>query len=456
MPIGNRTVLAYAMPALALSVPTLPVFVLLPTFYAESVGLGLTVTGAVFLAARLFDGVTDPIAGWLSDRTPSRWGRRKPWILCGGIIAGIALLFLLQPSEAAGWAYLLFWAVVLYAGWTLVSVPYIALGAELSDQYHERSRVTGARETATLIGILAAAAVPPMVAAHGGDQSDGLAAIAWITVGLGAAAIALLLRFVPDRPHDAEPKAAMAWREAAQAFVRNGPFQRLLAAWFVNGLANGVPAVLFPLYLRHGLGVDEGTTGLLIGLYFLAGIAAIPVWLRLSRRWGKHRAWCAAMMLACAAFVWVPVLSVLHLDAVVAFAAVCVLTGAALGADLALPPALQADVVDYDTLRTGKRRAGLFFAVWNLATKVALALAVGMAFPALDAVGFDSGSANGTGTLFALAVIYAWVPCVFKLSAIAIVWRHPITERRHRIIRKRIESVRQFRDGTQPAAGTRS
>jgi len=142
--------------------------------------------------------------------------------------------------------------------------------------------------------------------------------------------------------------------------------------------------------------------------------------------------------LGAAAFVLVPLIDK---GAIGPFAIVCAITGMGLGADLALPPALQADVVEFDTLRTGKRRAGLFFALWGMATKLSLALAVGLAFPALAAFGFDpKGGSTETG-LLALGVIYAAVPVVLKVVAIGLVWNFPITAARQAVIRKRIEAL---------------
>lgn len=437
-----RSILAcYAFPAFALAMPTIPVYVYLPSYYADTVGLGLTATGAVLLAARLLDVVTDPMVGVLSDRHRSRWGRRRPWILIGALLAALGLVQLFQPASAAGPAYLLAWAMVLYVGWTLVAVPYAAWGAELSDDYHERSRITGAREAAMIIGILAAAAVPAVVAAAGGSERDGLGAVAWLAILIGAPAMALLLWRVPERdPGAAEAVsgASFAKKNRLRALVevaKNRPFLRLLSAWFVNGLANGFPAVLFPLFLQHGLEAGPVARGGLIMAYFLAGVMAIPLWLRLSRRHGKHKTWCAAMIIACAAFIWAPFLAPGDIGL---FAVICVVTGAALGADLALPPAMQADVVDYDTLRTGQQRAGLFFALWSMATKLALACAVGIAFPLLDLFGFDPGGANTAGALLALSLIYAVFPTILKGAAIALIWRHPIDARRQRIIRRRL------------------
>jgi Na+/melibiose symporter-like transporter len=431
----------YALPAFALAMPTIPAYVYLPTFYAENLGVGLAATGWVLLLARIFDVVTDPLIGVLSDRFSSPWGRRKPWVLAGAILAGIALLQLFRPPDDVGAGFLLAWVTVLFLGWTMVAVPYTAWGAELSADYHERARISGAREALMVVGVLAAGAVPAAAAYLGRAERDGLAAVAWLAIVTGLPAIALLLWRVPEAPPRPRPDrmpATRSWPREIRSILGNGPFVRLLSGWFVNGLANGLPAVLFPLYLQYGLQADAVTRGVLIMLYFLAGVLAIPVWVRLSRRWGKHRVWCLAMMLACAAFIWVPLLPP---GAVFAFAVICVMTGVAFGADIALPPAMQADVVDLDSLRTRRQRAGLFFALWSMSTKLALALAVGIAFPLLELFGFQGAGENTPGALLALAVIYALVPTVLKILAIAVIWHHPLTARRQEIIRRRLDTV---------------
>lgn len=446
--IDRKTLVAYAVPAFALAMPTIPAYVYLPTFYAETLGLGLTATGAVLLFARMLDVITDPLVGVLSDRFPTRWGRRKPWILVGGFLAAIALVQLFQPPTAVTTAHLLVWSVILYLGWTMVAVPYTAWGAELSTDYHERSRITGAREAAMIVGIIGASSMPAIATALGYDQQKGLAAVAWLAIGVGVPAVAMLLwrvREIVGRPN--RPTSSIGLLSASREILGNRPFVRLLSAWFINGLANGLPAVLFLLYLQHGLGVGAVAQGVLILAYFVSGVAAIPLWLRLCARIGKHRAWCAAMVLACLAFVWVPLLDP---GDIVAFFVICVVTGMALGADLTLPPAMQADVVDLDSLRTGRRRAGAFFALWSMATKLALACAVGLAFPALDLLGFDGNGPNDRATILALAILYAGVPTLLKIVAIAVTWNHPITAKRQALIQKAMNR-RVRRRGVAPA-----
>ena len=435
----RRTILLYALPNFAFAMPAIPVYVLLPAFYAESLGLGLTATGVALFAARAVDVLSDPLVGFASDRFGTRWGRRKPWILAGAVLAGIGVVQLFQPPPDVSVSYLLVWVIVLYIGWTMLAVPYTAWGAELSDDYHVRSRITGAREGAMLVGILAAASVPPLAASWGAAEAEGLELVAWLTIAIGSPLLVMLLWRVPERPAERAGAARVSLSlKAIGALLANRPFARLLAAWFINGLANGLPMILFPLYLKHALGADETTRGVFILVYFLAGLLAIPMWLALSRRFGKHRVWCWAMVIACAAFVWVPLI---EQGGFAAFFVVCLVTGMALGADLSLPPSMQADVVDFDTLRTGQRRAGMFFALWSMSTKLALGAAALIAFPALDFLGFDPAADGGAKGVLALAVIYALVPVVFKLCAILTIWHHPITRRRHDVIRKRLQTL---------------
>lgn len=432
--------IAYALPALALAMPTIPIYIYLPSFYATDVGLGLAAAGGVLLAARIFDTITDPIVGVISDRLTWRWGRRKPLMLFGGLIAAVAMFALSHPPGDAGATYLLIWAVTLYAGWTLVMVPYTSWGAEIVSDYDERSKITAGREGATLIGILIASTIP-VVIAGGGDgasEAESLQAITWAALIIGVPAFIWIALRVPDEPINKAPKLAkhrIGWRNALRTLYENKPFLRLFCAWFINGLANGLPAVLFLLYMEHGLSIAEDDRPIYMLAYFLPGVLGVPVWVWLSKRSDKHKVWCAAMLIASAAFAVVPFLSP---EYAWIFLGVCIVTGATLGADLALPPSIQADVVDYDRLKSGRDRTGVYFALWGMATKLALALAVGIAFPTLDFVGFDPND-DAPQAIWALVVIYAVFPVVLKILAVMIVASFPISRRKHEVIRRRLK-----------------
>lgn len=413
---------AYAAPGLPLAALTLPLYVYLPAFYADELGLGLALTGSILLFARLADAAFDPFAGWLSDRARSPFGRRRPLLVLAAPLALLAMHRLFIPEPGAGAGYLLGWSILLYGAYTLATLAYWAWGAELSADYHERSRIVGAREAAVVLGTVIAASLPAAFP----TRADGLAALAWLVVFSLPVALAVCVWRTPEPP--AAPALRLAWRRAARMVWRNGPFRRVLLAYLLNGTANGLTATLFLLFATHVLEAGD-RAGLLLLVYFLCGVASVPLWVRLSARLGKHRSWALGMALCAAAFLVVPLLGA---GDVLPFLAVCVATGLCLGADLALPGSMQADVVDLDRARGGGERAGLFFALWTMATKLALALAVGLAFPLLEAFGFDPATGRG---VWALSALYGLAPPLIKLAAILPIARFPLDAARQARLR---------------------
>lgn len=435
--MNNRAkLLIYALPALPLAALTLPLYIIVPTFYSETLGLPLAAVGAVLLAVRLFDAVNDPVFGWVADRWKPRMGRRRALFVVSLPVAAIAGFMLMAPPAGAGLAHLGLWAAVLTLGFTGVMLPYSAWGAELDTGYDGRSRVTAARETLTLCGTLVAIALPFAIGMDDPASWHGLAVLgSGVALGLvatGAAAVLLL-----PEPEDASARAA-GFREGLAAMAGNRPFRRLIAAFLLNGLANGIPATLFLFFVSSVIG-DAGLRGPLLLVYFASGIAGVPLALLAAKRLGKHRAWSLAMFAACVVFAFAPLLGQ---GDVAPFVALCVFTGLCLGFDIVLPPAMQADVIDADTAVTGEQRSGLYFAAWSLATKLALALGVGLAFPLLEMAGFDAapGAVNDAAALSALSVVYAWLPVAFKLAAIGLMWNFPIDAAEQARLRRAIEA----------------
>ncbi|MEQ8247106.1 MAG: MFS transporter [Alphaproteobacteria bacterium] len=425
------TLAAYGLPSLPSTILTFPLFVLLPTYYAQDLGMGLGIVGAILLGSRIWDAVTDPLVGILSDHINTPWGRRRPWIVAGTPIALISAWFLLVPGGPVGWGYMLGWTIALYLGGTMILIPYNAWGAEISGHYHERARVTSFREVFVLVGGIAAAVIAATLQADRGEALRVTALIVIVTLPL---AVAVAVTVVPDRPVSLERRLTVA--RALAVLRTNKPFQRLLAAFFLNSMANGFPITLFLLFVEHKLRADDTLTSLILGVYFALALLSVPFWLVLTKRYGKHRVWIGAMLLVCAFFVWVPFLG--EGDGWWLLA-ISVFTGFGLGADLVLPPAMQADVVDLDELRHREKRTGIFFAIWSIALKLSLALAAGIAFPILELVDFQRiAGDNGPVALLTLAILYAIVPVIFKLASIALMWRFPITSAKQAQIRRLI------------------
>jgi Na+/melibiose symporter-like transporter len=425
-----RVLLAYAAPAAPLAALYFPVYVYVAPFYAAERGVALSTLGALLIAVRLLDAVSDPAMGWVSDRLHTRFGRRKPWLAVATPLVAVSVWMVMVPPPDAGVGHVALWLSALTLAWTVALTPYYAWGAEITTSYDGRARVTAWREGAALVGTVAAV----LLYQGAGAGGDGLRAVAlFVAVALPLATVAALAG-APE-PRDWS-RTALGVRAALGALAREGPFRRLLAAYFVNGSANAFPAALFLFFVEDVLVAPEA--GWLLLVYFLCAIAGMPIWTALARRIGKHRAWGVAMLWACAVFAAVPFLGA---GDVAAFTVICILTGLALGADLALPPAIQADVVDHDTATTGEQRTGLFFALWSVATKAALALAGGAALIALDLVGFAPGGPNAPGALTALALLYAAAPVALKLIAVAMMWGFPIDRAAQTRLRADIEAA---------------
>jgi GPH family glycoside/pentoside/hexuronide:cation symporter len=437
---------AYAAPALPMALLTLPVFVYLPAYYAETFGISLTALGTALLAIRLIDAFSDPVAGVLVDRMPPwsamgksgassvGWGRRKAWIAAALLPCALAAYMVFSPPDGAGLFYFTIWSIALSLGWTFAILPYQALGAELSPDYDQRSRVTAAREAAIVLGTMLAAALPAVLAAMGHPDKGAVLTVIALAAVIGLPLLgALFLWKVPEPAQITARKMRMS--ESFALMRSNGPFLRLIVAFLFNGFANALPAALFLFFVEYKLAAPE-SAGVLLLTYFLCGLASIPIWVWVSHRIGKHRAWCFAMMLACLGFAAVPGLGA---GAVTPFLIICIATGFMLGADLALPSAIQADVIDVDTAEAGGSRAGLYFAAWGLVSKLSLALGAGIAFPLLAFSGFDPGRNVVTdGGLTMLALLYGALPIALKLLAVGLMWNFPLGRDEQRALQQRI------------------
>ncbi len=416
-----RQLVAYGLVALPLAALTLPFYVIVPEFYTRDLGLPLASVGLALLLVRLVDALSDPVAGLLADRFRPAFGRRRLWVVLAAPLVATAAVFVMVPPQEPTIAYLFVWACALSLSWTALQVPYYAWGAELSRTYAGRTRVAAWRESATVIGTLLALLIPAIVQIGGGSTASGLKALAIaIAVALPLAAI-LAVKLTPEPVE--RSRSDVSFAKGMTQLGANRPFLRLLAAFFINSLANGLPAALFLFFVGDRLGARDAAGPLLV-LYFLCAIVGVPFWLWLARRTSKHRAWGWGMVMASLTFV---AATQLGTGQVTAFAVVCILTGLALGADVVMPSAIQADVIELDTAATGQERAGLFLGLWALAIKLALAGAVGVAFPLLAFAGFDPASAvkpeNG---LQALSLLYAGAPVLLKMVAIALVWNFPL------------------------------
>jgi Na+/melibiose symporter-like transporter len=418
----------YGFFGLPLAMVALPIYVYLPQFYAERAGLPLAVIGALLLAARIGAAFIDPLLGWWIGRPSGQTALSAVhyppyvWLALPVLLAGFVALFHPPDLNGAGRTVAWFGAALMlvYVGFSLATIAHQSWGAALTQASAERTRVTGAREGCGLAGVVLAAAVT------GAAGYTALSIAFAIALALGA----LLLARAPRPPaHSAAapvpppvpppvPHLPLALGALLAPFADQS-FRALFGVLLVNGVASSIPATLFLFFATDRLQLGP-LAGVFLIVYFCAAALSMPLWVALARRYGEARAWAGAMVAASLVFIWAYFLGA---GAVVGFGAICALSGLALGADLALPPALLAGVIR-QAGQAGQGEAA-YFGVWNWGVQLTLALAAGIALPLLGWWGYVPGRADSDGVA-ALAGAYALLPCVLKCSAAALLWRAPL------------------------------
>lgn len=393
-------ILAYGLLGLPLAFAALPIYVHVPRFYAETAGMELALLGFILLGARLLDAGIDPWLGWLADRVS-----RRRMVALALLPFGLGFVALLNPPAENAALWLLASLALTYLGFSAATVAYQAWGADVGIDSALRTRLTAAREGFGLLGVVLAAALPTVLAA---SLNDGIARLSWILPPLLLIAAAITFsRVGAGQPLPASNQALLL---SLRRVFADLAFRRLLLVFVVNGIAAALPATLFLFFVADVLQA-ESDSGALLALYFIAGAASLPLWVRLAGSIGRVAAWGLAMGLAILAFAGA---SLLGAHDVATFAAICVLSGLTLGADLALPAAIAADLGE----RQGQ--AGACFGVWNFVSKLNLALAAGLSLPLLALLDYVPGSTAG---LPALTFAYALLPLAFKALAAALLWR---------------------------------
>ncbi len=401
---GPRTGLGYGLLGLALAFVALPLYVHLPNVYASRYGLSLTTLGGVLLLARLFDAVTDPWLGRLGDRLYARSPRH---VLFAGAIAGVllvlgmALLFFPPWPRPGDPVALLAVLMLTCLAFSLLAITHQSWGARLGGNEVQRARIVAWREGAGLVGVVLASVLPGFL---GWGE--------WVAVFAVALAAGLWAWSRSPVPPASTEVPATPLREDLLHPWRHAPFRRLMAVFVVSGMASAVPATLVLFFIQDRLNAPAHEP-LFLAAYFVAAALSMPLWMHAVARWGLARSWLAGMLLSVAVFVWAATLAS---GDVAGFWWVCVLSGLALGSDLALPGAMLTGLI----AERGDRgqREGAYFGWWNLASKLNLALAAGLALPMLDLLGYRPGTHTPEG-LQALTLAYAVLPCALKLLAAA-------------------------------------
>jgi GPH family glycoside/pentoside/hexuronide:cation symporter len=430
----------YALPAIPLSFLFVPLSALLPAFYASHLGLGLTAVGTSLLLSRILDLAVDPLLGRLSDVVRTRRGRRKTWMVLAMplFMAGTYILFI--PPVEVSFLYLFLASSVIYAGASMLGLSYSAWGAEIVVSYHGRAKIAGFRETANVLGIVIASSIPAITALYGhGVDGHTMGLLGIVLLVLLPLTVLPAVRWVPELPPQATQHGS--WWASLQSVFRNRPFRWLCAGFVSINVATGITSATLIFYVQNYLQQPE-VIGPALLVSFLSVLACVPLWVRISRRIGKHRA--AGLSLLVAISINVVVTLQLEPGDGWLFVGLLSVIGGISAAFLTLPIGIVGDVIDFDTLKSGTLRGGLYFGVWSFFQKLAPALAIGGALPLLSLLGFDPKGENSESALDALRYVYCLAPAPFFLIGSLSLLLFPLDERRHDIIRRRLD-VREAR-----------
>jgi Na+/melibiose symporter-like transporter len=427
---------AFSTIAVPIAAAGLPLAVYLPAYYAQQAGMGLTVVGLVFLVGRLWDAVTDPLIGTLSDRTRSRFGRRRPWIAAGGVLFGLAAWALFLPPSHPGPLYLGAALFVFYLGWTMIQIPLAAWSGSLVSRYHERSRVITYVQTLHAAGLLMVLVIPALIDQVGqGDAAGKIRAMgAFILIALPVGLLGVLFSLPEPRAPVAAPAHASLVSHL-RLVAGDRLLLRVLGSDFAVTLGQTIRGSLFVFFVVTYMGLPKWGAALFL-LQFIVGVFAGPIWLRIGYRFGKNRTVVVAELVQATINLGLLFLSPGQFWPLLALT---VAQGLSQGSGNLMLRSIVADLADRQRLATGQERSGLLFSVFSLSSKTATAAAVGLALPLVAWLGFRPGAVNTPDALFGLKLVFALGPALSHLASAALIVGFPFDERSHADVRRELE-----------------
>ena len=456
-PLPLRRMIAFGAPGFAGAGMAIPIAVLMPVFYSDVVMAPLGMIALAIAIARSFDALTDPLMGWLSDRTRSRFGRRKPWIALGVPLCAIFFYLLFSPPEQITGQAAALWFGVTYTAYflfhTIYQVPHGALGSELTLDYDERSKLFGIQSLFILIGILTASIAPSLLS--GGLGIENQRTVHALMAGFFATMLVLLygalLRWVPERAEFArsEPNPLVPGIRRA---LRNRPFRIFFFAGLVSAIPAAIPGILIPYCTTYVLQVadPEKWLGILLVTYFGTGLLAIPIWMRLAEKYSKLWTIVASGLLGT---VGGTCLFFLADGDAMTVAGIFLLMGLASSTGLVILPSMVADVIDYDEFLTGKRREAQFGSFWAIIPKFVAIPGASLPLALLAWVGYVPNQVQSDDVVFTIRLLLGIFPAAFNVVTVLILVRYPLSREVHAAIREGIRAHNREESFPDPLSG---
>jgi len=438
--LRTRTKVFYGIGDFGNAVVNSAVQFFLMKFYTDGALILPALAGNALLIGKIWDAVNDPIFGWFTDRTKSRFGKRRVFMLFGAIplAIAIALLWFVPTTDkvlAFIWIALTF--ILFDTLWTLTNVPYYALTSELTDDYDERSSLTTYRMAMAVPAYLIGAALTPAIVGLFALQSTG-----WAFVGIiygvvaGGALLISAAGFRERKCVETAPPAASPFKSLGVA-LRNKPFVWLCSTYFIVNISFAFIKILMAYYVEYQL-LMRAEISLVMGLMLVCVTAALPFWQWVSRKMDKGPAYGLGMLIGALAVMLTFFLP--HSSTPLIYV-ISVLAGFGFSAQWIFPWAMVADVGDYDRAQTGQLRSGMYYGVWGLATKISEALALAAVGWILTAFGYVPNVEQTPQALLGIRLFFGLVPAACILAALPLLFKYPITRKAHAAVRARLDEM---------------
>ncbi|HVM71668.1 MAG TPA: MFS transporter [Anaerolineales bacterium] len=448
--LPTRTKIFYGIGDLGNAVVNSAIQFFLMKFYTDGALILPALAGNALLIGKIWDAINDPLFGWLTDKTKSRFGKRRVFMIFGAIplAIAVALLWYVPPVNRI-WTFV--WIALTFmlfdTIWTLTNVPYYALTSELTDDYDERSSLTTVRMVMAVPAYLLGAAVTPAIVGLFALQRTGYGFIGILYGVICAVVLLISASGFRERKVAVESKPEPNPFKSMGAALRNKPFVWLCAVYLTVNLSFAFIKILMAYYIEYQLLMKSQTT-LVMGLMLICVTISLPFWQWLSRRIDKGPAYAIGMGVGALAVL---ITFFLPHGATPLIYLVSVLAGFGFSSNWIFPWAMVADVGDYDRLETGQQRSGMYYGVWGLATKLSEALALAAVGWILTGFGYVANVAQTPHALLGIRLFFGLVPAIFIFIALPFLYKYPITRRSHAEVRAKLEALdRAARDDDEP------
>jgi len=412
-------------------------------FFTDAALILPALASSALLIGKIWDAINDPLFGWLTDRTKSKIGKRRVYMLFGAIPLGISIALLWSVpaglSQVMTFIWIAFTFILFDTLWTLTNVPYYALTSELTDDYDERSSLTVYRMALAVPAYLLGAALTPLIVGFFAVQRTGYGFIGIAYGALAALALLISASGLRERQNVIDTKGEENPFKSIKKAFSNKAFIYLCLVYFVVNISFAFAKTLMAYFIEYQL-LMKDLISVAMGLMLVCVTIALPIWKKLSEKMDKGPAYAIGMGMGAVALALLFFLP--HKPTWMIYP-IMVLAGFGFAANWVFPWAMIADVSDFDRVKTGQYRSGMYYGVWGLATKISEALALASVGWMLTGFGYVPNVEQTTRSLLGIRLFFGVVPAICIFIAIPFLFKYPITRKVHAEVRAKLEAMDQ-------------